>query len=42
MLLEGESKRNYLEAHLKNGDIVLENDVIVANIHISLREELTA
>ena len=31
-----------LEAHLKNGDIVLEDDVIIANIHISLPKELTA
>ena len=31
-----------LETHLKNGDIVLEDDVIIANIHVALPKEFMA
>ena len=31
-----------LETHLKNGDIVLEDDVIIANVHVSLPKEFMA
>lgn len=47
--LEGLAEEGYslpetvsLETHLRNGDIVLDDDVIIANIHVELPKELIA